>query len=141
MMDLRVLLKRLILASIFLMFAFYFFDVIFFGHLPVELQQYNTRILEDESEMTIALVVGMPLFLIYLLSLFFLWKLKKIGRTLFSALWIISLIVSAAMSPMVFNSIAEVCVTISTLINGMILALIYFSDLRFYFEGKSPETE
>ena len=139
MMDLRVLLKRLIVANFVSFLAFLVFEALFFAYLPLELQNYQYSLHENESETALVYITGIPVFLIYVASMFYLWKLKKIGRTLFVAVWIISLVIGAGMTPSIVTPVGGVCVTISNLFNGMILGLIYFSELRFHFEGEAPE--
>jgi hypothetical protein len=138
MVNLHVLLKRLIAANIFLMLAAAFFYFLFFDSLPVELQNYNNRLAEDERENLIVTFVGLPLFFLYVLSLIFLWKLKRFGRTLFTGVWVASLIAGAGMMPAADPTLTELCCGISTLINGLMFGLIYYSDLRFHFEKEAP---
>lgn len=133
MIDLRILLRRLILADLFLVAAFIFFDTLLFKYLPAELQNYQNNAAGGESEQLLLLAVGGPLLAGYAAALVALWKLRRIGRTLLAAVWVGGLIVSAGMPPEVYHPLAALCSQLSMLIHGLIFGLVYFSDLRFEF--------
>jgi hypothetical protein len=67
-----------------------------------------------------------------------LWLLKPWARVLYTAVVIISLVFALFLGPVVTSSLAEVLSTISTLASGLILGLIWFSELRSRFER--PQT-
>ncbi len=138
-MDLHVLLKRLIAAQIVLFCAMMFLDPAFADLLPPELIEYNNRLAEDETENFLRLTFGLPLLALYLSALFFLWRLKRFGRTLFTATWAVSLLLTGALKPAAYHAVSEVFGHVFALIDGLIFGLIYFSDLRFHFSKKPAE--
>jgi len=64
-----------------------------------------------------------------------LWRMWRSARGVFTTAWLLSLIFLAVGGPYVLTSAAEVLVDLTVAINGAILALIWFSELRGEFGG------
>jgi hypothetical protein len=106
--------------------------------LPAQLQQY----LADESESALTTVdwlfvaIGIPVVLLFITSWFALWRGWRTGRMLYTLVWAASLPFLALGAPFVTGPFASVFETSSCLISGLLLGLLYFSDLRHDYERK-----
>jgi hypothetical protein len=65
-----------------------------------------------------------------------LWFLWKWGRALFTGAWIFSIVLVGVGGPYVLSGVAEVLSDLTIAINGAILGLIYFSDLKRQFGNR-----
>ena len=66
-----------------------------------------------------------------------LWLLKRWARTLYTTLVVISLVVTLFLGPVVTSALGAALYSISSLAGGVILGLLWFSELRGSFEGRA----
>ena len=66
-----------------------------------------------------------------------LWLLKRWARTLYTTLVVISLVVTLFLGPVVTSALGAALYSISTLAGGVILGLLWFSELRGSFEARA----
>jgi hypothetical protein len=86
----------------------------------------------------VALLVLGALIIALVVSWIALWLLKPWARVLYTAVVIISLVFTLFLGPVVTSSLGAVLYAISTLASGLILGLVWFSELRSRFER--PQT-
>ncbi len=63
-----------------------------------------------------------------------LWLLKRWARTLYATLVVISLVLTLFLGPVVTSALAAALYSISSLAAGVMLGLLWFSELRGKFE-------
>jgi len=127
-MDLERIFKNLVLA--FPVFSVLFVFMINWD-IPVELDAVTTTI-----EM-----ISMLSFVIFLINLYFLYKFKPIGKTLFIPLCIIVLLSDNSvpyeniqyMKPG-YEYMETTFEYIAGVVDGMIIALLYFTDIKNKFK-------
>jgi hypothetical protein len=87
----------------------------------------------------VALLVFGALIIALVVSWIALWLLKPWARVLYTAVVIISLVFTLFLGPVVTSSLGAMLYAISTLASGLILGLVWFSELRERFEPSSGE--
>ena len=129
-MSLERIFKNLILLYPVLVVMIVFISVYIDWDIPVESYAETTT-----TETTILL-----LFSIWLINLYFLYKFKPIGKTLFIPLLIIFLLFensvpyeSLVMTPG-FEYIDSLIAYIEGILTGMIIALLYFTNIKDKFK-------
>ena len=129
------ILKRLILSLIFLsiiiiiklLFFIYYFA-------PYEVANY---ILKYEEIVEYSALLSLIMFVIivaYIASLIMVWKLKALGRNLLLVTIIFSIIISFGYKYTFMDSLEEILFSVSLIIEGAILALIYLSPISKKFK-------
>jgi hypothetical protein len=68
-----------------------------------------------------------------------LWRGWRSGRRLYTALWICSLPTYAIGAPWITGALGSVAELLSGINGGMILGLLYFSEIRTRYEGAKGE--
>ncbi len=79
-------------------------------------------------------IIGLMLFIIYFINLYFLYKFKSLGKQIYLFLFIIGIIISLLSGT---NASGPVMYTIDGLgwsISGVILGFLYFSPIKKEFE-------
>jgi hypothetical protein len=104
---------------------------------PEPLQEFLLTREQGPLSAATLLVFG-ALFIALVVSWISLWLLKPWARMLYTAVVIIFLVFTLFLGPVVTSSPGEVLSTISTLASGVILGLVWFSELRTRFER--PQT-
>jgi hypothetical protein len=104
---------------------------------PEPLQEFLLTREQGPIRAATLLVFG-ALFIALVVSWISLWLLKPWARMLYTAVVIIFLVFTLFLGPVVTSSLGEVLSTISTLASGLILGLVWFSELRSRFER--PQT-
>ena len=69
-----------------------------------------------------------------------LWKLKPWSRLVYTAAWILSVLVLPMVGPAVLHGVEYMLGDIATLAAGMTLALIWLSPLAVHFSPKPPDS-
>jgi hypothetical protein len=125
--EYKDLFKKLIIYN-FLTFIVTIIYTFFFQSKQVE--NINEYLLKNYS--TFEMVLVCVLLLIHLLSFYFLFIFKKIGILLFT-LSLIGVLILTLFQPLVFDGIEYVLDSISSILSGGILVLIYFTNLKNEF--------
>ncbi len=129
------ILKRLILSYVALSIVS-LFKVIFFTYYfaPKELTDYILMYEETVEYSALFFLIAFVIFAVYIVSLIMVWKLKAIGRNLFLLTIILSMLISFGYKYTFIDSIEEILYSVSLIIEGAILALIYLSPISKKFK-------
>jgi len=95
-----------------------------------------------ESELGLLDALSLIYILIYFVSLFLVYKYSAAGRTLFFALFILGIPLTLALpqySVPVSNSY-ELLIWLDGVLDGVILAMMYLTDLKYRFEENTQST-
>ena len=118
--EYKDLFKKLIIYN-FLIFIVTLIYVFFFQSKQVE--NINEYLFENYSTFEMILIV--IFIFIHLVSFYFLFIFKKIGTTLFT-LSLVGVLILTLFQPVVFDGIEYTLDTISNILSGGILILMYF---------------
>ena len=125
--EYKDLFKKLIIYN-FLIFIVTIIYVFFFQSKQVE--NINEYLFENYSTLEMILIV--IFIFIHLVSFYFLFIFKKIGTTLFT-LSLVGVLILTLFQPVVFDGIEYTLDTISNILSGGILILMYFTNLKKEF--------
>ena len=123
--EYKDLFKKLIIYN-FLIFIVTIIYVFFFQSKQVE--NINEYLFENYSTFEMILIV--IFIFIHLVSFYFLFIFKKIGTTLFT-LSLVGVLILTLFQPVVFDGIEYTLDTISNILSGGILILMYFTPLLY----------
>jgi hypothetical protein len=123
----RDLFKKLIIYN-FLIFIVTLIYVFFFQSKQVE--NINEYLFKNYS--TFEMIVISILIIVHLISFYLLLIFKKIGISLFT-LSLIGVLILTLFQPVVFDGIEYALDTVSSILSGGILILIYFTNLKKEF--------
>ena len=134
--SLQRILRYLIVAEIVLVVLMVAAAFVEDRFLPPLLQQYQESISSDEFSSTdiLWLAVGIPALIVSIVAWIALWRGWRIGRRLYTIGWIAFLPVIAFTGPLVQTGAVSFIDTVSSLVGGVILGLLYFSDLRQQYD-------
>lgn len=134
-MSLKTLLRIAILAEIVLSLSGGLWDIAFDTRLPEPLRSYLASKNEAWSMVdNIMLIVGVPTLIAMIVGWIGLWCLWRPARAIYLYSWLAGLLLTAFIGPVVFSAVASMLSDAAVLSAGLILGLIYFSDLRHAFE-------
>ena len=134
-MPLKTLLRVAILAEILLAAFGALVDIALETRLPESLRNYLAA--ESESWLiadNIMLFVGIPTLIATIVGWIGLWRLWRPARPIYLYSWLAGLLLTAFTGPAVSSAVGYMLSDASVLSAGLILGLIYFSDLRHAFE-------
>ena len=86
-----------------------------------------------ETTLTIWLFI---ILLVYVVNLYFLYKFKPIGKTLYLPLLILTLILGTLLPAAQYTSLDLIVEWISGVLTGLVIALLYFTDIKDKFIKK-----
>ena len=122
------LFKKLIIYN-FLIFIVTVIYTFFFQSKQVE--NINEYLFKNYS--TIEMVIIFILFIVHLMSFYFLFVFKKIATSLFT-FSLIGVLILTLFQPTVFDGVEYTLDAISNILSGGILVLIYFTNLNNEFK-------
>ena len=129
------ILKRLIIAwgalAILYIFKFIFFDYYF---APDEITRYVLQYEESNEISSLYLVIAALVFVVFIISLIMVWKLKLVGRNLFLGTIILSILLILPLKYSYIDSLDYVFESAHLIIEGALLALIYLSPISKKFK-------
>lgn len=131
--NLKSLFRRLLAAEALMVTAFYVSDVLLINELPPEHLRYIERLAEQEPLNVFANAFFILLLVGYAGSVVMLWWFSRTGRFLYTALLIVSIITNVGLEPQVYHQFTSLFGGIAAVFSGMIVALMYFSELREEF--------
>ena len=136
-MPLKTLLRVAILAEVLLGVFGTLLDIALESRLPEPLRNF----LATESESWSAtdnfmLCVGVPMLMAMIVGWIGLWRLWRPARPIYLCSWLTGLLLTSFTGPVVSSAVAQMLFDAATLFAGLILGLIYVSDLRNAFERK-----
>ena len=76
------------------------------------------------------------IFVVYVVNLYFLYKFKPIGKTLYLPLIILMLILETLFPAAQYTSLDLTVESISGVLTGLVIALLYFTDIKDKFIKK-----
>ena len=127
-MKLTLIFKRLVLSNLFV-----FLILLAITLLETESSQvidFNNSVAVNDSLMLLALVWIFAFFV----SLYFIYKFKKIGRQLFFYVFVIGIIMIVFGGPIAFDAASYALDSLATAISGAIIVLSYLSPLNKEFK-------
>jgi hypothetical protein len=135
-MNTKTILRCLIISEIALTLIGVATDIILEKTLPQEIQQYIMR--TKEIDLTFMQVLGGGIGLLMLIGLVVgwigLWKLWRPARLIYTLCCILGMSIYLLIEPVVYYTpLGAVFSDLSVLAAGMILGIIYFSDLATHF--------
>ena len=127
-MKLKLIFKRLVLLNLFA-----FLILLAITLLETESDQvldFNNSVAANDTLMLLALLWIFAFFV----SLYFIYKFKKIGRQLFFYVFLIGIIMIVFGGPIAFDAASYAIDSLTTAISGAIIVLSYFSPLNKEFK-------
>ncbi len=127
-MKLKLIFKRLVLLNLFA-----FLILLAITLLETESDQvldFNNSVAANDTLMLLALLWIFAFFV----SLYFIYKFKKIGRQLFFYVFLIGIIMIVFGGPIAFDAASYAIDSLATAISGAIIVLSYFSPLNKEFK-------
>lgn len=134
-MSTATLLRVFILAELVTSLLAMYVDFALASSLPAPLQTYlltRSRGPFDFGDV-FALSVIVPLFVALVVAWIGLWMLKRWARVLYTALVVVSLVVTLFVGPIVTSALGAMLYSASSLAAGVILGIIWLSELRTSF--------
>ncbi|MCB2184725.1 MAG: hypothetical protein KQH63_22090 [Desulfobulbaceae bacterium] len=129
-MNNKSILRLLIVAEWLLLAISIYISIFLESYLPQELQNY--LLAESTAETTkqedILIIASLVILAAYLISSIMLLLLKKWAKWPYLLSMVVLFLIAPFAGPTVEHSTADTIAEISTLISGMILSLIFFTD-------------
>jgi hypothetical protein len=135
-MKLQSILKRLIGCEIVLIILAVGVEAIQYSNMPPLLQQYEESLITPNWSWRdwVMLCLGIPSLVLLLAAWTALWRGWRSGRCLYTIAWCALLLFNLFLGPTVTFALTGTLDSTATLIGGIILGLLYFSDLRYQYE-------
>ena len=127
-MKLTLIFKRLVLSNLFV--SLILLAITLLETESSQVIDFNNSVAVNDSLMLLALVWIFAFFV----SLYFIYKFKKIGRQLFFYVFVIGIIMIVFGGPIAFDAASYALDSLATAISGAIIVLSYFSPLNKEFK-------
>lgn len=127
-MKLKLIFKRLVLSNLFV--SLILLAITLLETESSQVIDFNNSVAVNDSLMLLALVWTFAFFV----SLYFIYKFKKIGRQLFFYVFVIGIIMIVFGGPIAFDAASYALDSLATAISGAIIVLSYFSHLNKEFK-------
>ena len=127
-MKLTLIFKRLVLSNLFV--SLILLAITLLETESAQVLDFNNSVAVNDSLMFLALVWIFAFFV----SLYFIYKFKKIGRQLFFYVFVIGIIMIVFGGPIAFDAASYALDSLATAISGAIIVLSYFSPLNKEFK-------
>ena len=98
--------------------------------LPAALEEYSLALVDEYA---FGYILLLPFLLAYITALILIYKFKPVGRTLFLWTIIISVFLYFFTGPMITDELTSILSDAVSLLDGVILGIIYFSPLNAKF--------
>lgn len=132
----RRLLRRLVLIEIVLTFIVIAVSVFQTYLLPPVLQEFERQAAERFGLREIALLcLAVPVFILLIVTWIALFRGWRSGRLLYTVLWLAGLPLLLLAGPSVHSPLYSVVETASSVLGGIILGFLYFSEIRHLYES------
>ena len=134
--NLQRTLRRLIVCDIVLLIAIVAVSLLEERFLPAELRSYLDSVSEQgwSTADWIFMVLGVPLFVLLIVAWIALWRGWRSGRRLYTVVWVGFLPLSGSSAPFIMGPVLATIEPLAYLVPGLILGLLYFSELRLTYE-------
>lgn len=127
-MKLTLIFKRLVLSNLFV--SLILLAITLLETESSQVIDFNNSVAVYDSLMLLALVWIFAFFV----SLYFIYKFKKVGRQLFFYVFVIGIIMIVFGGPIAFDAASYALDSLATAISGAIIVLSYFSPLNKEFK-------
>ena len=127
-MKLTLIFKRLVLSNLFV--SLILLAITLLETESAQVLDFNNSVAVNDSLMFLALVWIFAFFV----SLYFIYKFKKIGRQLFFYVFVIGIIMIVFGGPIAFDAASYALDSLATAISGAIIVLSYLSPLNKEFK-------
>ena len=127
-MKLTLIFKRLVLSNLFV--SLILLAITLLETESSQVKDFNNSVAVNDLLMLLALVWIFAFFV----SLYFIYKFKKIGRQLFFYVFVIGIIMIVSGGPIAFDAASYALDSLATAISGAIIVLSYFSPLNKEFK-------
>ena len=127
-MKLTLIFKRLVLSNLFV--SLILLAITLLETESSQVIDFNNSVAVNDSLMLLALVWKFAFFV----SLYFIYKFKKVGRQLFFYVFVIGIIMIVFGGPIAFDAASYALDSLATAISGAIIVLSYFSPLNKEFK-------
>ena len=129
-MNLEKVLKNLVIVN-FVMFGIIIaMGLTGYTTLPAALEEYSLALVDEYA---FGYILLLPFLLAYITALILIYKFKPVGRTLFLWTIIISVFLYFFTGPMITDELTSILSDAISLLDGVILGIIYFSPLNAKF--------
>ena len=127
-MKFKLIFKRLVLSNLFV--SLILLAITLLETESSQVIDFNNSVAVNDSLMLLALVWIFAFFV----SLYFIYKFKKVGRQLFFYVFVIGIIMIVFGGPIAFDAASYALDSLATAISGAIIVLSYFSPLNKEFK-------
>lgn len=127
-MKLTLIFKRLVLSNLFV--SLILLAITLLETESSQVIDFNNSVAVNDSLMLLALVWIFAFFV----SLYFIYKFKKVGRQLFFYVFVIGIIMIVFGGPIAFDAASYALDSLATAISGAIIVLSYLSPLNKEFK-------
>ena len=127
-MKLTLIFKRLVLSNLFV--SLILLAITLLETESAQVIDFNNSVAVNDSLMFLALVWIFAFFV----SLYFIYKFKKVGRQLFFYVFVIGIIMIVFGGPIAFDAASYALDSLATAISGAIIVLSYLSPLNKEFK-------
>ena len=129
-MDIEKVLKNLITANFVMLGIIIAMGLAGYTTLPTALEEYSLALIDEYA---FGYILVLPFLVAYITALILIYKLKPVGRTLFLWISIISVFMYFFTGPMITDELTSILGDAGSLLDGVILGIIYFSPLNEKF--------
>ena len=129
-MDAEKVLKNLITANFVMLGIIIAMGLAGYTTLPTALEEYSLALIDEYA---FGYILVLPFLVAYITALILIYKLKPVGRTLFLWISIISVFMYFFTGPMITDELTLILGDVGSLLDGVILGIIYFSPLKEKF--------
>ena len=129
-MDIEKVLKNLITANFVMLGIIIAMGLAGYTTLPTALEEYSLALIDEYA---FGYILVLPFLVAYITALILIYKLKPVGRTLFLWISIISVFMYFFTGPMITDELTSILGDAGSLLDGVILGIIYFSPLKDKF--------
>ena len=133
-MDIEKIFKNFIIADL-IVFVIFFVNEFFYQSEEVSTisDQLSFGIFDSETGALLGFGFFVIMIILYLISLFLLYRFMNFGKPLFTFVIIAILLVSIFSGPIISTGLGSAIDWIETLIEGAILTFLYFSPIKDKF--------
>ena len=136
-MDLEKIFKNFIIADL-IVFVIFFINEFFYKSEEVSTisDQLSFGIFDSETGAFLGFGFFVIMIILYLISLFLLYRFMSFGKPLFTFVIIAILLVSIFSGPTISTALGSVIDSIEYIIEGAILTLLYFTPIKDKFKSQ-----
>jgi hypothetical protein len=135
-MNLQKTLRRLILCEIILSVVIVTTGFLEERFLPAELRSYLNIVAAQDLSIKdwLVIVLGVPHIILPIVSWLALWQGWRSGRLPHTITWISLVPLFGLCAPLILGPVVASLEPLASLASGLILGLLYFSELRFTYK-------